>query len=159
VVRAEAVGLWSLEAISIWCCSEFQDPGFCNFLFCQQANLTVFTEHILYKSSCVSFQKVKFRHNKLFLRPKLDMLSFLCLPRELRDLIYDECFVAVKPMDLQNLAPSLERPVSRRLCLTPNFLASCRQVYEEGMTKLYGENLYFVDLTSSWRFARSVQWP
>jgi hypothetical protein len=86
------------------------------------------------------------------------MLSFLCLPRELRDLIYDECFVAVKPIDLQNLAPSLERPVSRRLCLTPNFLASCRQVYEEGMTKLYGENLYFVDLTSSWRFARSVQW-
>jgi hypothetical protein len=86
------------------------------------------------------------------------MPSFLCLPRELRDRIYDECFVAVKPISLQNLAPSHENPVPQRLCLTPNFLTSCRQVYEEGLSKLYGENLYFVDLTSSWRFARSFQW-
>lgn len=86
------------------------------------------------------------------------MPSFLCLPRELRDRIYDECFVAVRPIDLQNLAPWSETPVSQRLCLTPNLLASCRQVYEEGIPKLYGENLYFVDLTSSWRFARSLQW-
>lgn len=26
------------------------------------------------------------------------------------------------------------------------------------MIKLYGENLYFIDLTSSWRFSRSLQW-
>lgn len=50
------------------------------------------------------------------------------------------------------------RTLSQRLCLTLNFLASCRQVYEEGMTKLYGENLYLVDLTSSWYFPRSLQW-
>jgi hypothetical protein len=86
------------------------------------------------------------------------MSLFLRLPRELRDRIYDECFVAPRPINLQNLGPLSKNSVSQCLCLAPNFLASCRQVYEEGMTKLYGENLYFVELTSSWRFSRSLQW-
>jgi hypothetical protein len=86
------------------------------------------------------------------------MSLFLRLPRELRDRIYDECFVAARPINLQNLAPLSKNSASQCLCLVPNFLASCRQVYEEGMTKLYGENLYFVDLKSSWRFLRSHQW-
>lgn len=88
----------------------------------------------------------------------LNMSSFLRLPRELRDRVYHECFVAARPINLQNLAPMSANSVSQRLCLALNFLASCRQVYEEGMIKLYGENLYFVDLTSSWRFSRSLQW-
>ena len=88
------------------------------------------------------------------------MSLFVRLPRELRDRVYDECFVAARPINLQNLAPLSKNSVtsSQRLCLAPNFLASCRQVYEEGMTKLYGENLYFVDLTSSWHFSLSLQW-
>lgn len=86
------------------------------------------------------------------------MISFLQLPRELRDRVYDECFIAAKPINLQNLSPSPRSALSQRLCLVPNLLASCRQIHEEGLIKLYGENLYFVDLTSSWRFSRSLQW-
>jgi hypothetical protein len=104
----------------------------------------------------MNLQKGSFRHS--ISSENLNMSLFLRLPRELRDRIYDQCFVAARPINLQNLAPLSGNSVSQRLCLTPNFLASCRQVYEEGMTKLYGENLYFVDLTSSWHFSRSLQW-
>jgi hypothetical protein len=95
----------------------------------------------------MDLQKSSFQHG--ILSEDLNMSLFLRLPRELRDRVYDECFVAVRPINLQNLARLSEISTSQRLCLTPKFLASCRQVYEEGMTKLYGENLYFVDLTSS----------
>ena len=85
-------------------------------------------------------QKSTFRHS--ISSEDLNMSLFLRLPRELRDRVYDECFVAARPINLQNLAPlSSGTSVSQRLCLAPNFLASCRQIYEEGMTKLYGENL------------------
>lgn len=86
------------------------------------------------------------------------MIPFLELPRELRDCVYVECFIARRAISLQNLRSSPSRPVSQHLNLVPNLLASCRQIYEEGIAKLYGENLYFVDLTSSWRFSRSLQW-
>lgn len=86
------------------------------------------------------------------------MIPFLELPRELRDCVYVECFIARRAISLQNLRSSPSRPVSQHLNLIPNLLASCRQIYEEGIAKLYGENLYFVDLTSSWRFSRSLQW-
>ncbi|KAM0715427.1 hypothetical protein Q7P37_008925 [Cladosporium fusiforme] len=86
------------------------------------------------------------------------MISFLELPRELRDWVYDECFIATRAISLQNLNSSPRTPTSQRLGLVPNLLASCRQIYEEGITKLYGENLYFVDLVSSWRFSPSLQW-
>lgn len=88
---------------------------------------------------------------------QLNMFPFLCLPRELRDRVYDECLIAPKPINLQNLAPYPHAPVPQRLCLIPNLLASCRQVYEEGVVKLYEGNLYFVDLTSPWRFSQSMQ--
>ena len=95
----------------------------------------------------MDLQKSSFQHG--ISSEDMNMSLFLRLPRELRDRIYDECFVAPRPINLQNLAPLSKDSVSQCLCLAPNFLASCRQVYEEGMTKLYGENLYFVDLTSS----------
>lgn len=86
------------------------------------------------------------------------MISFLILPRELRDRIYAECFVSTRPINIRNLSMSHKSLVSPRLCLAPNLLSTCRQVHEEGIVKLYGENLYFVDFTSSWRFSRSLQW-
>lgn len=92
----------------------------------------------------------------MFTQP--NMFPFLSLPRELRDRVYDECFIAAKPINLRNLAPYPHAPVPQRLYLIPNLLASCRQVYEEGVIKLYGGNLYFVDLTSPWRFSQSMQW-
>ena len=104
----------------------------------------------------MDLQKSSFQHG--ISSEDMNMSLFLRLPRELRDHVYDECFVAARPINLQNLAPLSKNSVSQCLCLAPNFLASCRQVHEEGMTKLYGENLYFVDLTSPWRFSRSLQW-
>lgn len=86
------------------------------------------------------------------------MSSLLRLPRELRDRVYEECLLASKPIDLRNLAPPRVMHLHQRLCLTPNLLASCRQVYEEAILKLYDENLFFVDLTSTWRFFRTQKW-
>lgn len=86
------------------------------------------------------------------------MSSLLRLPRELRDRVYEACLVASKPIDLRNLAPSRIMHLHQRLGLTPNLLASCQQVYEEAILKLYEENLFFSDLTSSWRLFRPLKW-
>jgi len=155
------VELRSLEAVSTWCRSHSrtQDSRIQDlltfFLICRWMTQWLRSRSVVYITR-MNLQKSSFQHS--ISSEDLNMSSFLRLPRELRDRVYDECFVAARPINLQKLAPLSKNSASQCLCLAPNFLASCRQVYEEGMIKLYGENLYFVDLTSSWRFSRSLCW-
>jgi hypothetical protein len=51
----------------------------------------------------MDLQKSSFHHS--IVSEDLNMSLFLRLPRELRDRVYDECFVATRPINLQNLAP------------------------------------------------------
>lgn len=81
----------------------------------------------------------------------LSMPSFFHLPRELRDYIYEECLQTQIPIDLRNLADEQQWPPHQRLGLCPSLLQTCRNIMEEGLHKLYGENTFFMDLRVEWQ--------
>lgn len=81
------------------------------------------------------------------------MPCFSRLPRELRDYIYEECLKARTPVDLRNLADKRQWPSFQRLGLSPSLLGTCRKIMEEGLSKLYGENAFFIDLQAIWQLS------
>ncbi|KAI9797840.1 MAG: hypothetical protein M1835_006362 [Candelina submexicana] len=67
--------------------------------------------------------------------PQTTGLGFQCLPPELRNKVYRLLFVGDRVL-LHD-----KRDLSR----SASFLRTCRQVYEEGRTVLYGENIFKLD--------------
>lgn len=60
--------------------------------------------------TCINLQRGSFRYS--ISSEDLNMTLFLRLPRELRDRIYDQCLVAARLINLQNLAPLSKNSVS-----------------------------------------------
>lgn len=73
-------------------------------------------------------------------------VGFLDLPSELRNIVYRHLFVVKNPFDFNK--PS-------NFCRSSAFLATCRQVYEEGRSILYGENSFAFERN---KMSRSHYW-
>jgi hypothetical protein len=70
---------------------------------------------------------------------------FLALPREIRDMIY--IYLLVNPIlgTMQSISEWYSYGVRAEYGLTPEILRTCRQMYEEGSSMLYGEeNSFYV---------------
>lgn len=65
--------------------------------------------------------------------------TFLDLPRELRDIIYELSLVSATPIDVFRLAG---QPDSCKLRISSTLLRVSRQVYDEAMDTLYGLNTF-----------------
>ena len=77
------------------------------------------------------------------------------LPKEVRDLIYEECLVSDDTIALSNLQlRSRYHPRHQSLRLVSNILLACRQVYTEGSAVLYAANTFHVDLQPLWDYTR-----
>ncbi|WPH01234.1 Hypothetical protein R9X50_00407100 [Acrodontium crateriforme] len=87
------------------------------------------------------------------------MTNFLSLPRELRDMIYQYALTSNNSIALSNLRTDDSLRVPRQsLNISARLLQTCRQIYDEADSVLYGCNMFHVDLTSLWRFERSRLW-
>lgn len=80
-------------------------------------------------------------------------ISFLDLPRELRDRTYDYCLIMEQPFDIGN---SHLKPESRRDWTFANWnrypkaatlLATCKQIHAEAAPVLYGQNAFETSLS------------
>ncbi|KAL9032690.1 MAG: hypothetical protein Q9214_007858, partial [Letrouitia sp. 1 TL-2023] len=79
-------------------------------------------------------------------------VTFLGLPRELRDMIYEECFpkafsIGIYEFAFSPINPSNIYPVRSKIPGI-NLLRTCKQLYTEAATVLYGRDLFmFLDPT------------
>lgn len=75
-----------------------------------------------------------------------DSSTFLALPSEILQMILRELLVAIQPLHMTLREP---RPGPRQLF--PEVLLTCRKIYNEGITLLYGQNIFHVPLMDKWR--------
>ena len=86
-------------------------------------------------------------------------MSFLTIPRELRDQIYAQCLLVRGIIPLSNLRTVASLwPPHQAFGLNPSILRVCRQVHEEGTLVLYRENFFYADLVAPWAYNRPLRW-
>ena len=81
-------------------------------------------------------QAAKSRSSQEKKKDQLNKVGFLDLPPELRNKIYGHIFVSGGPIQI---------PRANDLCRSGQFLSTCKLVYSEGCSVLYGENTIVLD--------------